>query len=292
MDIQVTSGPNPGGAIRGEITGPITEDILCRHCGYNLRGLSEMGACPECGTAVGRSLLGDQLRFSDPVWVRKLAKGMTWIMWGFILSFLLMALVMVFAFAAPNLDIPVMSVLGLVPSLVMLVGYWMVTTPEPGVMDVGGLSLRSFVRWPLITSTVISLTTEFITTFDPIVVESLEMCGSLIGLAGLICLFVYARRLALRVPDENLARQTGVVMWGWVISLGVIVVSAVIEALTTFTAFTAPASGLSLAVLVPICMASVGCLVFAIWSLVLVVRYYQVASAAANSAEQTWAQGI
>lgn len=30
-------------------------DVHCHQCGYNLRGLSEPGRCPECGTPIAES---------------------------------------------------------------------------------------------------------------------------------------------------------------------------------------------------------------------------------------------
>ncbi|HEX4053888.1 MAG TPA: hypothetical protein VHX86_06455 [Tepidisphaeraceae bacterium] len=34
----------------------IDRDVLCRACGYNLRGLSRTGRCPECAADVAISL--------------------------------------------------------------------------------------------------------------------------------------------------------------------------------------------------------------------------------------------
>ncbi len=38
-----------------------TIDAPCVHCGYDLRGLPANGRCPECGTAIARSIRGDLL---------------------------------------------------------------------------------------------------------------------------------------------------------------------------------------------------------------------------------------
>jgi ribosomal protein S27AE len=46
--------------------GVIIADTTCRRCGYNLRGLSRDGRCPECGTPIGLSTHGDLLRSSGP----------------------------------------------------------------------------------------------------------------------------------------------------------------------------------------------------------------------------------
>ncbi len=53
----------------------IEEDIPCRQCSYNLRGIDCTGRCPECGAPAELSIHGDLLRHSDPAWLRKLARG-------------------------------------------------------------------------------------------------------------------------------------------------------------------------------------------------------------------------
>lgn len=53
---------------------PIDSDTPCGRCGYNLRGLSPDGQCPECGTPIAPSLT-HWLAHADPQWRRKLAAG-------------------------------------------------------------------------------------------------------------------------------------------------------------------------------------------------------------------------
>jgi hypothetical protein len=65
-----------------DAAGVVVSDIPCRKCGYNLRGLHIDGRCRECGRAVGLSVQGDLLRFSDPGWLRKLQRGARLIIWG------------------------------------------------------------------------------------------------------------------------------------------------------------------------------------------------------------------
>ena len=62
----------------------VIADAPCRKCGYNVRGLSIDGRCPECGSPVGLSVMGDLLRFSDPSWVRTLRRGVTLILTGIV----------------------------------------------------------------------------------------------------------------------------------------------------------------------------------------------------------------
>lgn len=58
-------------------TGPhIALDVPCAGCGYNLRGLTGEGRCPECHYAVPRSLDPDRLLFADPRWLAAVTRGL------------------------------------------------------------------------------------------------------------------------------------------------------------------------------------------------------------------------
>ena len=78
------TAPNPLVGPAGEIV----SDLPCRKCAYNLRGLPGNGRCPECGSAVGLSVQGNLLRFSDPAWTRKLRRGAKFIVYGVAVIFL------------------------------------------------------------------------------------------------------------------------------------------------------------------------------------------------------------
>lgn len=64
----------------------VQDDIACRKCAYNLRGLSLAGRCPECGSPVGVSVQGNLLRYSDPAWIDALAKGLWITLWAIVAS--------------------------------------------------------------------------------------------------------------------------------------------------------------------------------------------------------------
>jgi hypothetical protein len=59
--------------------GRLTNTILCIECGYNLRGLTRGGRCPECDTPIERSLRGDALQYASLAWLRTVRRGLRWI---------------------------------------------------------------------------------------------------------------------------------------------------------------------------------------------------------------------
>lgn len=217
---------NPA-AVRLDEKGGLAEDIACRKCGYNLRGLRTEGVCPECGTAVGRSLYGDFLRYCDPAWVRTLAKGMNWIVAAVIACVVLGCagggLVGAARFMMPRFTVLPLQWIIVVADVVALVGYWLATTPDPATGRDDGVSSRKLVRVTKVCGVLIGL-------MAPVMMELTSMLGAshtllsivaavlegVLSIIGTIVVFLYARTLALRIPDEKTARQCRVVMWGLV----------------------------------------------------------------------------
>ncbi len=61
-----------------DATGHLVADLICRRCGYALRGLHAAGKCPECGVDVAESLKGNQLIHADLIWLSTVASGLRW----------------------------------------------------------------------------------------------------------------------------------------------------------------------------------------------------------------------
>ncbi|MCP4250150.1 MAG: hypothetical protein GY778_24165 [bacterium] len=57
-------------------------DVACIECGYNLRTQPLETLCPECFKPVVESLRPDELRFSDPKWLRRERRGTTLLLVG------------------------------------------------------------------------------------------------------------------------------------------------------------------------------------------------------------------
>jgi len=254
----------------------VLDDLPCRWCGYNLRGLSPRGECPECRTAVSHSLQGDLLRYSNPSWVRAIAHGLLllniaealWIAW------MLVAAVQRDP-AAQSMVMTGFVIIG----LIAMPGVWLGTQREPAAHErEPPLSSRRLLRTFAVGAVVVEACVHWPNAPWPSAWNWLRLAGLAMWIGALMCAFRYAIALAQRVPDNDLAYETRGVMWGVIASygmLGMIVAVAVFprvpEALTIVF-------GLS-------CTALVACLVFTIWSLALVGRYARTLRRAAADAQ-------
>jgi len=121
------SGDNPAFGGAPAHAESIANDVVCRKCGYNLRGLPQNGHCPECGTPIGVSLHGYLLRFSDPRWLLTLRTGINAILVSVGIA-LLAAIVQAFSRGRGGVLHTLVSWAG---SIVALAGVWLLTMPDP-----------------------------------------------------------------------------------------------------------------------------------------------------------------
>ena len=193
-----------------EVASPVTkvleEDTPCRRCGYNLRGLLPTGLCPECGTAVSYSIVGNLLKQADPGWLKRLHMGALVKICSIILSTL-----QALAFAVD-------STLGIAGALSLLANL-LITSPEPPIVLNGRrITIRNALRMCavmvfvgdalLISILSFTLSIHFnAASWNAIRVKG----GMLIGLIGMFIAWgemLYFRRLAHRIPDANLLKST------------------------------------------------------------------------------------
>jgi len=199
-------------AVPRDADGRLAGDLACVQCGYNLRGLSPEGRCPECGCPVGRASWGTLLRYSDPDWVERLARGMRWVVGGIILTCLALALAGAMGFAElrglPRVKVPesLATLPGVGLSVVFLVGYWLLTTPDPttGQPEVG-FSDRKGARGLLSVGSLLSILASAVGLAAPTAEQVISAVGEFLNIPGLFLLFSHLTELARRVPDPSLA---------------------------------------------------------------------------------------
>jgi hypothetical protein len=168
---------------RREVTldddGRLAESIPCRRCGYDLRGLNPEGRCPECRSAVARSIQGDLLRLCDPKWTARLARGMLWLIIGIIAQIVwgmaggVIGVISTGALRAPTGGIPpnlqtVVSVSAsgtALTAILQAIGVWLLTSPDPGAVETArSINARVIARYCFIAQVIAAPIMQFWTT--------------------------------------------------------------------------------------------------------------------------------
>jgi len=197
----------------------LSQDTPCRKCGYNLRGLSSDGCCPECGTPVGLSLREPLLRYCDPQWVASLARGVNLILWGFVLSF---AVAFVLGFLAGSLGLKPSvwtASVAWIGALVGLYGTWLLTCPDPsGIGEDQYGTIRRITRFAVVvgliggTLNIIAQSSRLPATLT-LLLGIVVSVGTLVGWVGEFCKFWFMEKLCLRIPEQALARRARFLRW-------------------------------------------------------------------------------
>ena len=231
----------------------VVHSVACTRCGYNLRGLSATGKCPECGWSVDASLRGGLLAYSGPEYLEALVTGSTVVIWTNIANAVLnlgmvaaVFVILALSGASPSgagqggplpgiAALQLMEVgatgLGLLVTAASLLGYWLLTSPDPGTAATEQpRAARRVVRGAVIASTGVQLVALVLHllgpgTFasgagTPVAPNAFSHAAQAMGVAGTLLLVVqffammlYVRWLALRVPTEDLVKQTQIYMW-------------------------------------------------------------------------------
>ena len=273
--------------------GRLAEDVPCRHCGYNLRGLALDGQCPECEMAIEKTLHAFLLRFCDPVWLGRLRSGLTLlivaIFAGLAVGLIFGVSFILLAGSTGETSLLLVSIFLLIFAgigCMQLIAYWRITSPEPSPLHgEGPFSARRIAKVGLILSAASGLLGL---AFDPDTYSMgtmgmdyapiqagfawlLSLVSAASGLIGLFALFIYARSIALRFPADNLAKITRLVMWGYTVpAAAAAIVQLVAEAYyRTSTSF----GGFEIALMVSQVVLGIPALVFGIWGIVLLFMY-------------------
>ena len=228
----------------GESRGAVALDTPCRTCGYNLRGLSRDGQCPECGAPVSQSLGNHLLRHSDPAWLDTLARGagliLLSIVAGIVLGLLVGIGVQVAVWQGAGNAAGTVALLGgglgLLVGAVQVYGAWLLTEPDPsGVGEDQYGTVRKVVRVALIVGLVSSGLNLLANTLPPEPRQVVALAAGALGLvqvAGFFAGLLYLRRLAMRVPDPDAASRAKLLLYAIPICYAVLALVGVAAALT------------------------------------------------------------
>lgn len=215
--------------LRTDPEGRIDQDLSCIACDYNLRGLPPDGTCPECGRQVQDSLSAYRLCFADPAWLRRIARGLGWLIWSMAASAACsLALdkgirIIVPPLTAADSLIPMTRMcIAAVLAVIVLFGWWQVTWPEPlHHSQRPWTSWRQVARISYLIALALLWGNQTVVTIwwsedqwqmSNAVWEITNIGTCIFTFLAVIALFTYLRRLALRMPNRLLARRTLVVM--------------------------------------------------------------------------------
>ena len=273
--------------------GRLAEDVTCRHCAYNLRGLALDGHCPECDMAIEQTLHGFLLRFSDPAWLKRLRSGLTLLIVAIFAALVVGVLFgLGYAFAVGYMgEMPVLvgSVLLLLfggLGCMQLIAYWRITSPEPSpIHEENPLSARHLARIGLMLAAGSGLlglaldpgvymmaSTEGVDApVKAAVAWALGLVESGSGLLGLFALFIYGRSIASRFPADKLAKSTRLVMWGYMIPTAGVAILQLVAGM--YYNLDMSLAGLETALMVCQVVLGLPVLVFGIWGIVLLFMY-------------------
>ncbi len=127
----------------------VTVDSFCIECGYNLRGLTRQGLCPECGTLKLASLRPDLLQYADPAWRDSICRGLTLLSVGLgLFAACILILTSSLLFEGSGFRGSVFRPLIVIMSWSMMAstggGFWLLGTRNPSTRSESG---RSYLHW-------------------------------------------------------------------------------------------------------------------------------------------------
>src|SRR5204863_1956550 len=111
-------------------------------------------------------------------------------------------------------------------SLVGLAGAWLLTEPDPGAGEAPQtVNARQLVRFALAVGAVQALVPIFVRSALPPMLSGLLgvalVLAAIVGIVGQFAQVYYLERIALRIPDDNLAAPARLVRWRYGIPLAV-----------------------------------------------------------------------
>jgi hypothetical protein len=244
--------------------------LRCYRCGYDLRGLPGDGNCPECGLAVERSAApASELWHAPPAWLAKLSWGARLVLLAPILGYVYGTRFARYV-TSPRVEVHYLAPVAF--ALMFAAGVWLITAPQPHVFQARRWAWRWALRAASL-SPLVMVVCYYLATSGRWANHSAN--PHLAGFVGLVpfpaLLFFHLRRLARRVLNPSLAEHCAIVGVGGSVSL---------------------AAGLSgLLGRVPFAVvvaASVGIMLFFLWTLFLMVRFTIAFGKAWRASRDAW----
>ena len=280
----------PASAIVEEVEQGIDQDISCIRCGYNLRGTTSAGQCPECGEPVQISLRPDLLHMANPAWLDKLRKGMSWLLAALIINLVMVPVAIAFKMlfitpsAMPYSGIPIGALIALAApailiSLAYAVGIWLVTEPESVVYD--KKTSRRLARWLIVPAMLVGLVADLLhASNDPenmLAGSVIETAGSIMLLVGFLAGLRYLRLLAMRIPETRLVKETMAIFWCMLIVMSLLALTPAGVYLFDHAVAKTTSTGATMGVLsiagLAVCSLGSASLFFFIWLIILMFHY-------------------
>ena len=221
----------------------VKQGAACLGCSYDLGGLNNSGACPECGKPIIESLRGNYLQYADPEWFETLIRGSRMTARGFwiaIAALICVALLMIISLMysvaltlSPKgfyeLALAILTGVAVVTiplaSIWSCVGWLILTAREPGLV----LRRKELPRIISRCSAVAWLALPAIIVFDMTLLNLYLMMYIFRSIFVVFVLYliisncfftssmIYIRDLACRIPDSGLSKRTHRLRWELVI---------------------------------------------------------------------------
>lgn len=233
--------PADGSTVRIDAEGRLAQTTLCIQCGYELNGLSVDAKCPECGTAINRSIRGDLLEFSSPDYIRKLHTGLILVQRMILLSIILGLGGFVLGLIAPilvtsgSLGINLLfQAIGIGAAILSAWGWWQLSEPDPSQLSTNkGETPRKLIRIAIAAQVAATLLANVIGFFVPATSlfappapgtppavglgQVLSICVMIANLAAyglwFFAAMLYLRWLAARIPNPRAVERASKLRW-------------------------------------------------------------------------------
>ncbi len=199
--------------------GIVIGDVLCRGCSYNLRSLRADSKCPECAAAIELSLRGNLLRYCDPAWLDGVGFGIVLCLGALLISTFLSLRLPLSYFTRP-----VQMSIGLIANALGFAGTWLLTRPDPGAQEERGIKVaRVLARTGMSIAVIRGIMLFLADRLDPSL-SALFGLGFLLAAiartAAEVSRLYYIRQIALRIPDDKLAKRAKSLIWTYALPLG------------------------------------------------------------------------